>query len=181
MEMLRTEAMVTKYVIIVPKNGQLKYVGRDYNPRHDYGYSVKVNRAIEFNTPDAASRAMENFGLHGCIGKIEKHTELTEIMECENISIESVKQFGPIKTEYTEKEIECEYASFLWSRSRGRYEQVNRAVQTEQMCRNRLQEYISKGWLNEDYDTSKAVFKKRLVSTLCTEWEEVKEVKDNGK
>ena len=31
MEILRAEAMVTKYVIIVPKNGCLKYVGRDYN------------------------------------------------------------------------------------------------------------------------------------------------------
>ena len=166
--------MVTKYVIIVPKNGCLKYVGRDYNPRHDYGYSVKVNRAIVFNTPDAARKAMENFGLHGCIGKIKKHTELTEVMECENIGTEDTEfQCSPIKAEYKEKEIECEYASFLWSRSRGRYEQVNRAVQTEQLCRNRLQEYISKGWLNEDYDTSKVVFKKRLLSVLCTEWEEV--------
>ena len=90
-------------------------------------------------------------------------------------------QSGIRMLEYQEQKGEYEYASFLWSRSRGRYEQVNRAVQTEQLCRNRLQEYISKGWLNEDYDTSKAVFKKRLVSTLCMEWEEIKEVKDNGK
>lgn len=90
-------------------------------------------------------------------------------------------QSGIQMVEYQEQRGEYEYASFLWSRSRGRYEQVNRAVQTEQLCQNRLQEYISKGWLNEDYDTSKAVFKKRLVSTLCTEWEEVKEAKDNGK
>lgn len=82
---------------------------------------------------------------------------------------------------YQEQKGEYEYASFLWSRSRCRYEQVNRAVQTEQLCRNRLQEYISKGWLNEDYDTRKVLFKKRLVSILCTEWKEVKEVKDNGK
>ena len=74
---------------------------------------------------------------------------------------------------YQEQRGEYEYASFLWSRRRGRYEQVNRAVQTEQLCRNRLQEYISKGWLNEDYDTSKVLFKKRLVSILCTEWKEV--------
>lgn len=92
-----------------------------------------------------------------------------------------IEQSGIRMLEYQEQKGEYEYASFLWSRSRGRYEQVNRAVQTEQLCRNRLQEYISKGWLNEDYDASKAVFKKRLVSILCTEWEEVKEVKDNGK
>ena len=161
MEILRAEAMVTKYVIIVPKNGCLKYVGRDYNPRHDY-------------TPDAARKAMENFGLHGCIGKIKKHTELTEVMECENIGTEDTEfQCSPIKAEYKEKEIECEYASFLWSRSRGRYEQVNRAVQTEQLCRNRLQEYISKGWLNEDYDTSKVVFKRRTITMFVSEWEEL--------
>ncbi len=82
-------------------------------------------------------------------------------------------QSGIRMVEYQEQKGEYEYASFLWSRSRGRYEQVNRAVQTEQLCRNRLQEYISKGWLNEDYDTRKTVFKKRLVSVLCTEWEEV--------
>ena len=82
-------------------------------------------------------------------------------------------QSGIRMVEYQEQRGEYEYASFLWSRSRGRYEQVNRAVQTEQLCRNRLQEYISKGWLNEDYDTSKTVFKKRLLSVLCTEWEEV--------
>ncbi len=79
--MLRREATVTKYVIIAPRNGQLKYVGRDYNPKHDYGYTVKINRAIVFNTSDAARHAMEHFGLHGSIGKIEKHTELVEVME----------------------------------------------------------------------------------------------------
>lgn len=83
------------------------------------------------------------------------------------------QQSGIQMVEYQEQRGEYEYASFLWSRSRGRYEQVNRAVQTEQLCRNRLQEHISKGWLNEDYDTSKTVFKKRLVSVLCTEWGEV--------
>lgn len=75
--------------------------------------------------------------------------------------------------EYQEQKGEYEYASFLWSRSRGRYEQVNRAVQTEQLCRNRLQEYISKGWLNEDYDTSKVVFKRRTIAMFVSEWEEL--------
>lgn len=78
--MLRTEAVVTKYVIIAPRDGRLKYIGRDYNPKHDYGYTVKVNRAIVFNTPDAARYAMERFGLRGSIGKIERRTELVEVM-----------------------------------------------------------------------------------------------------
>ncbi len=88
------------------------------------------------------------------------------------------KQPGIRMVGYQEQKGECEYASFLWSRSRCRYEQVNRAVQTEQLCRNRLQEYISKGWLNEDYDTSKVVFKRRTITMFVSEWEEVK---DNGK
>lgn len=74
---------------------------------------------------------------------------------------------------YQEQKGEYEYASFLWSRSRCRYEQVNRAVQAEQLCRNRLQEYISKGWLNEDYDTSKAVLKRRTITMFVSEWEEL--------
>ena len=82
-------------------------------------------------------------------------------------------QSGIRMLEYQEQRGEYEYASFLWSRSRGRYEQVNRAVQTEQLCRNRLQEYISKGWLNKDYDTSKAVFKRRTITMFASEWEEL--------
>lgn len=82
-------------------------------------------------------------------------------------------QSGIRMVEYQEQRGEYEYASFLWSRRRGRYEQVNRAVQTEQLCRNRLQEYISKGWLNEDYDTSKAIFKRRTITIFVSEWEEL--------
>lgn len=82
-------------------------------------------------------------------------------------------QPGIRMVEYQEQKGEYEYASFLWSQGRGRYEQVNRAVQTEQLCRNRLQEYISKGWLNEDYDTSKAVFKRRTITMFVSEWEEL--------
>ncbi len=83
----------------------------------------------------------------------------------------NVKQY--LQDLYGEKEIEYEYALFLWSRSRGRYEQVNRTVPTEQLCRNRLQEYISKGWLNKDYDTSKAVFKRRTITMFVGKWEEL--------
>lgn len=81
MEMLRTEATVTKYVIIAPRDGRLKYVGRGYNPKSDYGYSVKINGAMVFETSEAARKAMEYFGLQGSIGKIEKHMELVEVME----------------------------------------------------------------------------------------------------
>lgn len=80
MEMLRAEATVTKYVIIVPRDGRLKYVSRQYNPRKDYGYSVKINNAMLFEKPEDARKAMENFRLNGHIGKIEKCTELVEVM-----------------------------------------------------------------------------------------------------
>lgn len=81
MEMLRTEATVTKYVIIAPRDGRLKYVGRGYNPKRGNGYSVKINGAMVFETPEVARKVMEHFGLQGAIGKIKKHTELVEVME----------------------------------------------------------------------------------------------------
>lgn len=78
MEMIRTEAEVVKYVIITTRDGQLKYVGRWYNPKTDYGYSVKIDRAMMFNNPEAAARAMVRFGINGTIGKIQKHFQLLE-------------------------------------------------------------------------------------------------------
>lgn len=80
MEFLRTEAVVFKYVIMAPRDGRLKYVGRHYNQRKDYGYTVKTNGAMEFDTQEAARNAMERFGLSGSIGKIKKLTELVEVM-----------------------------------------------------------------------------------------------------
>lgn len=80
MELLRTEAVVFKYVIMAPRDGRLKYVGRHYNPKKDYGYTVKANGAMEYDTPEAARKAMERFGLSGSVGKIRKHTELVEVM-----------------------------------------------------------------------------------------------------
>ena len=79
-ELIRTEHTAEKYVVIAPKDGRLKYVGRGYNPKHDWGYSVKINRAIMFNTPDAARNAMKNWGINGNVGKIEKHLELVEVI-----------------------------------------------------------------------------------------------------
>lgn len=80
MEMIRTEHMTEKYVIIAPKDGRMKYVGRGYNPKHDWGYSIKINGAMMFNTSDAARKAMENFGIYGSVGKITKRLELVEVI-----------------------------------------------------------------------------------------------------
>lgn len=80
MELLRTEADVERYVIIAPRNGRLKYVGRRYNPRKDYGYSEKINEAMMFNTKEIAERKMKDFGIAGQVGKIKKHFELVEVM-----------------------------------------------------------------------------------------------------
>lgn len=80
MEMMRTEATITKYVIIAMRDGRLKYVGRWYNPKKDYGYSVKINGAMTFDTPEAARKTMERFGLNGSVGKIQKRIELVEVM-----------------------------------------------------------------------------------------------------
>ena len=80
MELLRAEETVTKYVIIAPRDGRLKYLGRRYNPGKDCGYSVKINAAMLFDTPESARNTMERFGLKGQIGKIQKHTELIEVI-----------------------------------------------------------------------------------------------------
>lgn len=86
-----------------------------------------------------------------------------------------LEQSGIRMVECQEQSKEYEYASFLWNRKHCRYEQVNRAVQTEQLCRNRLQEYISKGWLSKDYDTDKVVIKRRTMTVIVSEWGELNE------
>lgn len=80
MEGIRTEADTVKYVIVVPRGGKSKYVGMRYNPKDDYGYSVKLNGAMMFNTPEAAKRFMEKFGMDGKVGVVEKYARLVEVM-----------------------------------------------------------------------------------------------------
>lgn len=78
--MLRTEANITKYVIIAPRDGRVKYIGRGYNPGKDYGYTVKINGAMMFDSEEVARRTMEWFGVNGMIGKVQKHLELVEVI-----------------------------------------------------------------------------------------------------
>lgn len=80
MEMIRTEATIIKYVIMAPRDGRLKYIGRDYSPRHDYGYSVKISSAMMFDKPELAKRFMDRHGIDGMVGKVERHTQLVEVV-----------------------------------------------------------------------------------------------------
>lgn len=41
---------------------------------------MKANGAKEYDTQEAAKKAMERFGLDGSVGKIKKHIELVEVM-----------------------------------------------------------------------------------------------------
>lgn len=86
-------------------------------------------------------------------------------------------QSGITLEEYKEadKVGEYEYAAFVWDNTNRCYEQMGRAVISEKLCRGRFNEYVKNGWFTERYDSSKVVFKKRLVSILCSEWEEIKE------
>ena len=86
-------------------------------------------------------------------------------------------QSGITMKEYREadKAGEYEYAAFVWDNTNKCYEQMGRAVISEKLCRGRFNEYAEKGWFTERYDTSKVVFKKRLVSVLYAKWEEIKE------
>lgn len=80
MEGIRTEADTIKYVIIAPRGEKFKYVGRRYNPKDDYGYSVKLNGAMMFNTSEAARMFMDKFGIAGKVGVVEKYARLVEVM-----------------------------------------------------------------------------------------------------
>ena len=63
----------------------------------------------------------------------------------------------------------------IWDVESHRYEQMGRPVHSENLCRARFNEYVEKDWFTKRYDTSKVVFKKRLVSVLYAKWEEIKE------
>ena len=89
---------------------------------------------------------------------------------------------GITLTKYVEADkcSEYEYVAFAWNDVEKRYEQMGRPVITERLCRARFNEYVEKGWFACCYDTSRVVFKKRLVSVICTNWEELEE-NQNGK
>ena len=86
-------------------------------------------------------------------------------------------RIGITLREYTKMDgiSEYEYAAFVWNTELQGYEQAGRPVNTEMLCRSRFKEYAEKGWFTKRYDTSKVVFKKRLVSVLYAKWEEIKE------
>lgn len=109
----------------------------------------------------------------------EKMAELEHILEDE---MKLATYPGIILKGYKEADkcSEYEYAAFVWNTKTKRYDQVQRPLITEALSRARYEEYVRKGWFNDYYDTSKVVFKKRLVSAICEEWEEL-EVEGNGK
>jgi hypothetical protein len=79
MEYMRTQASTEKFVIITMRDGRKKYVGRRYSFKMDYGYTVKINEAMMFDTEKLAERKMEELRIKGQIGKVVKSYELKEI------------------------------------------------------------------------------------------------------
>ena len=79
MEYMRTKASIEKFVIITMRDGRKKYVGRRYSFKMDYGYTVKINEAMMFDTEKLAERKMEELRIKGQIGKVVKSYELKEI------------------------------------------------------------------------------------------------------
>ena len=79
MEYMRTQASIEKFVIITMRDGRKKYVGRRYSIKMDYGYTVKINEAMMFDTEKLAERKMEELRIKGQIGKVVKSYELKEI------------------------------------------------------------------------------------------------------
>lgn len=80
MEYMRTQASVEKFVIITMRDGRKKYVGRKYNFKTDYGYTVKINEAMMFDTEGLAERKMEELRIKGHIGRVVKSFELKEVL-----------------------------------------------------------------------------------------------------
>lgn len=79
MEYMRTQESIEKFVIITMRDGRKKYVGRRYSFKMDYGYTVKINEAMMFDTEKLAERKMEELRIKGQIGKVVKSYELKEI------------------------------------------------------------------------------------------------------
>ena len=79
MEYMRTQASIEKFVIFTMRDGRKKYVGRRYSFKMDYGYTVKINEAMMFDTEKLAERKMEELRIKGQIGKVVKSYELKEI------------------------------------------------------------------------------------------------------
>lgn len=79
MEYMRTQASIEKFVIITMRDERKKYVGRRYSFKMDYGYTVKINEAMMFDTEKLAERKMEELRIKGQIGKVVKNYELKEI------------------------------------------------------------------------------------------------------
>lgn len=51
---LQKENTVLKFVIVVWKDGCWKYISKTYGYKHGFDYSVKMNKAMTFNTDQAA-------------------------------------------------------------------------------------------------------------------------------
>lgn len=90
-----------------------------------------------------------------------------------------VAQSGIQMLDYKEisENSDCEYAAFVWNKSKGEYEQVGRPVGSAVLAINRYQAYAKNGWFCRDYDTNKVVFKRRVVSEFYGRWEAIDDEK----
>lgn len=84
-------------------------------------------------------------------------------------------QSGITLSRYTDAE-KCRtyvYAAFAWNMKKKEYAQMGRAVITEQLCRNRFAERVESGLLESFYDAGNVIFKRRGISELYGDWEEL--------
>jgi len=65
------------------------------------------------------------------------------------------------------------YAAFAWNMEKKEYAQIGRAVITEQLCRNRFAECVKSGLLESFYDAGNVIFKRRSISELYGDWEDL--------
>ena len=90
MEYMRTQASIEKFVIITMRDGRKKYVGRRYSFKMDYGYTVKINEAMMFDTEKRH--------------RIFRHTRMHKSMEIKNLAEATIRLNQPQESAYRRKE-----------------------------------------------------------------------------
>lgn len=62
---LRTKHTNQKYVVVALVGGTKKYVARYYYRKHDYQYTVLLNKAYKSDSQEQAKKVIEWLGLEG--------------------------------------------------------------------------------------------------------------------
>lgn len=63
---LQKENTVLKFVIVILKDECWKYISKTYGCKYGFDYSIKINKAMTFNTDQAAWNFVRHHNLEKC-------------------------------------------------------------------------------------------------------------------